>query len=129
VQLSRLFLTLGAASGGVSVALGAFAAHALKQRLEAAALGTFHTGVTYQFFHSLALCLLALWLRQLGRDVSASETLAIAGFAFVVGILLFCGSLYGLALGAPRWLGPVTPFGGLAFIVGWALFAWSAWRN
>jgi uncharacterized membrane protein YgdD (TMEM256/DUF423 family) len=129
VPISRLFLTLGAASGGVSVVLGAFAAHALKERLDSAALGTFHTGVTYQFFHSLALCLLAIWLRQLGRDVSASEPAVIAGFAFMVGIALFCGSLYALSLGAPRWFGPITPFGGLAFIVGWASFAWSAWRN
>ena len=129
MQLPRLFLTLGAASGGVSVVLGAFAAHELKERLEPAALSTFHTGVTYQFFHSLALCLLALWLRQLGRKSALSDPAALAGFAFIVGILFFSGSLYGLSLGAPRWLGLITPLGGLAFIVGWASFAWSAWRN
>jgi uncharacterized membrane protein YgdD (TMEM256/DUF423 family) len=129
VQLPRLFLALGAASGGVSVVLGAFAAHALKERLDAAALGTFHTGVTYQFFHSVALCLVAVWLRQLGREGVDGDPAVVAGFAFIVGILLFSGSLYGLSLGAPRWLGPVTPFGGLAFIIGWASFAWSAWRS
>ena len=129
MQLPRLFLALGAASGGVSVVLGAFAAHALKERLDAAALGTFHTGVTYQFFHSVALCLVAVWLRQLGREGVDGDPAVVAGFAFIVGILLFSGSLYGLSLGAPRWLGPVTPFGGLAFIIGWASFAWSAWRS
>ncbi len=109
--------------------LGALAAHGLKSRLDDASLSAFHTGATYQFFHSIALCLLALWLRQLGRDVAASDAAAIAGAAFLVGIVFFSGSLYALALGGPRWLGPVTPVGGLAFIVGWASLAWSAWRN
>ncbi len=129
MQLSRLFLTLGAVGGGVAVALGAFAAHGLKARLDPAALGTFQTGVTYQFFHSLALCLVALWLRQLSKETTLGDPEAIAGIAFAVGILLFSGSLYVLALGGPRGFGPVTPFGGLAFIVGWLTFAWSAWRN
>ena len=129
MQFARLFLTLGAGSAGISVVLGAFAAHGLKARLEAASLSAFQTGVTYQFFHSLALCVLALWLRQLGRDVSMSDAAAVAGTAFIVGIVLFSGSLYSLSLGGPRWLGPITPLGGVAFIVGWVSFAWSAWRN
>ena len=109
--------------------LGAFAAHGLKARLDPAALSTFQTAVTYQFFHSLALCVLALWLRQLDRQTAFGESGGIAGIAFLLGILLFSGSLYGLSLGAPRWLGPVTPLGGVAFMVGWTAFAWSAWRN
>ena len=109
--------------------LGAFAAHGLKGRLDIATLGTFQTGVLYQFLHSLALCLLAMWLRQLNREVESGDPAVVAGFAFIAGILCFSGSLYGLAFGAPRWLGPVTPLGGVAFIVGWASFAWSAWRN
>ena len=129
MQLARLYLTLGAVSGGVSVILGAFAAHGLKARLDAVALGVFQTGVTYQFLHSLALCVLALWLRQLGRVVSVGDAAAIAGFAFIAGILAFSGSLYALTFGGPRWLGPITPLGGLAFIVGWTAFAWSAWRS
>jgi len=129
VYFSRLFLTLGAASGALSVVFGAFAAHALKARLDAVALATFHTGVTYQFFHSLALCLLALWLRQLGRDVAIAEPAVIGGFAFIAGIVLFSGSLYVLALGGSRLFGPITPLGGLAFIIGWTAFALSAWRN
>ena len=58
-----------------------------------------------------------------------SDAAAFAGFAFLIGIVLFSGSLYSLSLGGPRWLGPITPLGGLAFIVGWVSFAWSAWRN
>jgi uncharacterized membrane protein YgdD (TMEM256/DUF423 family) len=129
MEFSRLFLTLGAVGGGVSVALGAFAAHGLKARLDPAALSTFQTGVTYQFFHSLALCLVALWLRQLSKEPTLSDPGVIAGIAFVVGVLLFSGSLYALSFGGPRAFGPVTPLGGLAFIVGWLTFAWSAWRN
>ncbi len=129
MQLARLFLTVGAGSAGISVVLGAFAAHGLKARLDVTSLSAFQTGVTYQFFHSLALCVLALWLRQLGREVPLSDAAAIAGVAFLVGIVFFSGSLYALSLGGPRWLGPITPLGGLAFIVGWASFAWSAWRN
>ena len=129
MQFARLFLTLGAGGAAFSVVLGAFAAHALKARLDAASLSTFQTGVTYQFFHSLALCILGLWLRQIGRELSLSDAPVVAGSAFLIGILFFSGSLYSLALGGPRWLGPITPLGGLAFIVGWASFAWSAWRN
>ncbi len=129
MQFARLFLTTGAGAAGIAVVLGAFAAHGLKARLDVASLSAFQTGVTYQFFHSLALCVLALWLRQLGRDVPMGEAGAIAGVAFLIGILFFSGSLYALSLGGPRWLGPITPLGGLAFIVGWVSFAWSAWRN
>ncbi|MCX7065606.1 MAG: DUF423 domain-containing protein [Proteobacteria bacterium] len=129
MEYARLYLAIGTASSGASVILGAFAAHALKGRLDVAMLGTFQTAVLYQFFHSLALCLLALWLKQLGRPLTLGEPAVIAGIAFVVGICFFSGSLYGLALGAPRWLGPITPLGGLAFITGWAAFGWSAWRS
>lgn len=129
LDFSRLFLMLGAAGGGIAVVFGAFAAHGLRGRLDAAALHAFETGVTYQFFHSIALCALALWCRQLERAPLVGDAGWLAGCAFVVGILLFSGSLYALALGAPRWLGPITPFGGLAFIVGWVAFAWSAWRS
>lgn len=129
MQFARLFLTTGAGGAGIAVVLGAFAAHGLKARLDAASLGAFQTGVTYQFFHSLALCVLALWLRQLGRDVPIGDAAAIAGIAFLVGIVFFSGSLYALSLGGPRWLGPITPLGGLAFMLGWVSFAWSAWRN
>jgi uncharacterized membrane protein YgdD (TMEM256/DUF423 family) len=129
VQSARLFLTIGVLSAGTSVVLGAFAAHGLKARLDAASLSAFQTGVTYQFLHSLALCVLALWLRQIVRVTANDDAAVVAGFAFIVGIVLFSGSLYALSLGTPRWIGPVTPLGGMAFVVGWATFAWSAWRN
>ena len=84
---------------GVSVVLGAFAAHGLKSRLDPAALGVFQTGVNYQFLHSLALCVLALWLLKLDRVVTVADPAAVAGIAFIVGIFFFSGSLYGLSLG------------------------------
>jgi uncharacterized membrane protein YgdD (TMEM256/DUF423 family) len=129
VDFSRLFLTLGASGGGIAVVLGAFAAHGLRSRLDAAALHAFETGVTYQFFHSIALCVLALWCRQLSRVPAIGDAAVLAGVAFIVGIVFFSGSLYALALGGPRWLGPITPIGGIAFISGWVAFIWSAWRS
>jgi uncharacterized membrane protein YgdD (TMEM256/DUF423 family) len=128
LNVARLFLICGGAFGALAVALGAFGAHGLRARLDAALLHTFETGVTYQFYHAVALCLVGLWCRQLER-VAPIDAAALAGFAFIAGIALFCGSLYALALGAPRWLGPITPFGGVAFIVGWIAFAWSVWRH
>jgi uncharacterized membrane protein YgdD (TMEM256/DUF423 family) len=127
VNVSSLILGLGAASGAVSVALGALAAHALKARLDAAALSAFQTGVEYQFFHSLALCAVAVWLR--GAAPGDQGATLFAGCAFVVGILFFSGSLYGLAFDGPRWLGPVTPLGGLAFIAGWSALAYEGFRR
>lgn len=129
MDFSRIFLTLGAGSGAVAVAVGAFAAHGLRSRLDAAALHAFETGVTYQFFHSLALCALALWCRQIGRTLTFGDAAVVAGGAFIVGIVFFSGSLYALTLGAPRWIGPITPIGGLAFVGGWIAFAWSAWHS
>jgi len=127
VSISSLFLGLGAASGAVSVALGALGAHALKSRLDAAALAAFQTGVEYQFFHSLALCVVALWLR--GADQSGHGAVLFAACAFIFGILFFSGSLYILALDGPRWLGPVTPIGGVAFIAGWLALAYEGFRR
>ena len=72
--------------------------------------------------------LVALAIQRLARPVAWSQPFALAGVAFAIGILLFSGSLYALATGGPRWLGPVTPLGGLAFLLGWALFAFAAWR-
>ena len=125
---ARLLLSLGAVSGGLAVALGAFAAHGLRSRLGAEQLATFTTAVTYHFYHSLALCLVALAIRYGERAVAWTHPLSLAGLAFVVGLVLFSGSLYLLATGAPRWLGPVTPIGGLALLIGWTLFAIGAWR-
>jgi uncharacterized membrane protein YgdD (TMEM256/DUF423 family) len=115
--MAKIFLALAALAGGTAVALGAFAAHGLKSRLGDALLNAFRTGVDYQFYHALALLAVALLLRQ--APAAAGPWLPVAGWLFAAGILLFCGSLYGLALLDWKWLGPVTPLGGLAFIAGW----------
>lgn len=103
----------------MAVLLGAFAAHGLKAQLDAHSLETFRTGVDYQFKHSLALILVGIC----GWQGKSSRPLTSAGWAFVSGIVLFCGSLYGLSLLKWAWLGPVTPLGGLSFILGWGLMA------
>ncbi|MEK9527416.1 MAG: DUF423 domain-containing protein [Gammaproteobacteria bacterium] len=117
-----LLLALGAVSGAISVMLGAFGAHALKARLSADALSAFQTAVQYQMMHSLALIAVGLWLVRHPDDMLSRY----AAVAFCFGILFFSGSLYGLTLGGPRWLGPVTPIGGTLFIAGWLLFAVAA---
>lgn len=120
----RHFILIGAMCGFLAVALGAFAAHALKSLLSSGLLATFQTGVEYQAMHALAL--LAVGLLGRGRP---GRALNLAGWAFATGILLFSGSLYLLALTDIRWLGAITPFGGSAFLVGWAALAWHAHRN
>lgn len=119
----RAFLLLAALFGFSGVALGAFAAHGLKSRLSAEYLAVFQTGVHYQLIHALALLAVALLALQLpGRLLTA------AGALFVLGILLFSGSLYGLTLSGIGKLGIVTPLGGLAFLAGWACLGLVAWR-
>jgi uncharacterized membrane protein YgdD (TMEM256/DUF423 family) len=122
--MDRLFFVLGAASGFIAVAAGAFGAHALKARLAPELLATFDTGARYQMVHALAL-LAAAWAvaRWPGRAALAS------GWCFVAGTVLFSGSLYLLALTGVRSLGAVTPFGGVLFLAGWLLLAAAAWRG
>ncbi|HEY0231476.1 MAG TPA: DUF423 domain-containing protein [Dokdonella sp.] len=115
---ARLPLLAGAVAGAVAVALGAFGAHALRGMLDERALSTWHTAVDYQFWHALAL--LAVGLLTRATSTRASK---VAAIAFVAGIVLFCGSLYALALGAPHLLGVITPVGGIAFIAGWIALA------
>ncbi|TVT86564.1 DUF423 domain-containing protein [Pseudomonas sp. H3(2019)] len=119
----RGFLMLAAFFGFTGVGLGAFAAHGLKDRLSAEYLAIFHTGVTYQLVHTLALLGVALLAAQIpGRLITW------AGVSFAIGILLFSGSLYLLTLTGVSKLGIVTPFGGLAFLVGWLCLGIAAWR-
>ncbi|CAH0287613.1 DUF423 domain-containing protein [Pseudomonas brassicacearum] len=119
----RSFLMLAAFFGFTGVALGAFAAHGLKNRLSADYLAIFHTGVTYQLVHTLALLGVALLATHIpGRIVTW------AGVSFVVGILLFSGSLYLLTLTGISKLGIITPLGGVAFLVGWLCLGIAAWR-
>ncbi|SDT59719.1 DUF423 domain-containing protein [Pseudomonas sp. R4-83] len=119
----RGFLMLAAFFGFTGVALGAFAAHGLKNRLTPEYLTIFHTGVTYQLVHTLALFGVALLATQIpGRLITW------AGVSFAVGILLFSGSLYLLTLTGISKLGIITPFGGLAFLAGWVCLGLAAWR-
>ena len=112
-----------AIAGFAGVGLGAFAAHGLKARLAPEMLAVFETAVRYQMYHAFALVAAAWgWARWRRREFT------MAGVLFIAGILLFSGSLYGLALSGPRWLGPVTPVGGLAFLVGWLALAVGALR-
>lgn len=123
--MSRLFLMIAAIGGFFAVVIGAFAAHGLKQTLAPEMLEVVKTGVQYQMYHTLALLLVGLWLSH----KPAAFGLKAGGLAFIIGILLFSGSLYALALGAPRWLGPITPLGGLCFLIGWLLLLVAAWRT
>jgi uncharacterized membrane protein YgdD (TMEM256/DUF423 family) len=116
------WLTVSGISGFLAVALGAFGAHGLQARLDAAVdggkrIGWWQTAAHYHLLHALALGLVALL-------VARAPQARFAGFAFMLGTLLFSGSLYLMALGGPRWLGAVTPLGGLGFLAGWAVLAW-----
>jgi len=113
---TRTAVLVGVA-GASAVLLGAFGAHALRGVLDARASELWHTAVNYHMWHALALAVAA----RLGRGRSGR----VATAAFAVGIVLFSGSLYALALGAPRWVGIVTPFGGLAFVAGWLALGWA----
>ncbi|RON18979.1 hypothetical protein BK660_19050 [Pseudomonas brassicacearum] len=119
----RGFLMLAAFFGFTGVALGAFAAHGLKNRLTPEYLAIFHTGVTYQLVHTLALLGVALLATQI-----SGRLITWAGASFAIGILLFSGSLYLLTLTGVSKLGIVTPFGGLAFLIGWMCLGLAAWR-
>jgi uncharacterized membrane protein YgdD (TMEM256/DUF423 family) len=119
--LERLFYICGSVAGMAGVALGAFAAHALKARLSAEMLAVFETGVRYQMYHALALFAVA-W----GHSRWQGKWFPAAGWLFVAGILIFSGSLYVLALTGVKWLGMITPIGGLSFLAGWLCLAWGA---
>ena len=121
--MAKVFITLASLSGMLAVALGAFGAHALKSRLDDYAMGVFQTAVQYQFYHSLAL--LAVGVIALNHPQAA--LLRSSGWLFALGIVVFSGSLYVLSFSGLRWLGAVTPIGGLAFIAGWACLAAASW--
>jgi uncharacterized membrane protein YgdD (TMEM256/DUF423 family) len=122
--LDRLFFGIGCISAFLAVALGAFGAHALKNSLSPEMLATFEVGVRYQMYHALALLAVA-WTctRWPGATVNAS------GWLFAAGTVLFSGSLYVLALSGVRWLGAITPLGGIAFLAGWLCLGWAALKG
>ena len=120
----RLFFALGALFGGLAVAAGAFGAHALRDQLAPDRLAQFELAVRYQMYHALALIATGYAAQRW-----PASTANAAGWAFVIGILIFCGTVYALAFGSPRWFGAITPIGGIALIGGWALLVYSAVRG
>lgn len=133
--MQKRFLVFSGFSGAIGVALGAMAAHFLKSKLETgliteANLQAFETAAKYQIYHSLALLALAAFVDKLNEKIIPK-----VGFCFMAGIVLFSGSLYLLTtaklmgLGDMRWLGPITPIGGLFFIVGWILLAFAGMKK
>jgi uncharacterized membrane protein YgdD (TMEM256/DUF423 family) len=119
--MERLFLMTGALSAGLSVAAGAFGAHALRARVEPRLLEVFETGARYQMYHALALLVVA-WVA--GRAPSTMATSA--GWLFVAGTVVFSGSLYAMTFTGIRALGAITPIGGVCFIAGWIALALAA---
>lgn len=123
MEIAKIALMIGIVAAFAAVGLGAFGAHGLKERVSADLLAIWQTGVTYQFFHALALILLALWMKQSG--VAAIAPL----WFFSLGILIFSGSLYVLVLSGMKFLGAVTPIGGVFFLVAWVTWLIAVVRN
>ncbi|HSG60425.1 MAG TPA: DUF423 domain-containing protein [Pseudomonadales bacterium] len=121
--MDKMFLMFATFYGTTAVGLGAFASHGLRGQLSDKLLNTFQTGVEYQMYHALALLAVGIVSR-----LSPSFAVNVAGWLFIAGVLLFSCSLYGLALGGPRLLGPITPIGGMCFIGGWIALAVACWR-
>lgn len=122
--MAKLFITLASLSGMLAVMIGAFGAHGLRGKLDDYAMGVFETAVQYHFYHALAL--LAVGVIALSQP--HTTLLKSSGWLFVLGTLIFSGSLYVLAITGVKWLGAITPLGGLAFIAGWACLATASWK-
>ncbi len=129
--MSRLFLLIGALSAALGIAAGAFGAHALRARVEPRLLEVFETGARYQMYHAFALIAVAWVLSRYGANTPAAGSgFAVAsGWLFVVGTLLFSGSLYAMTFTGIRALGAITPIGGVCFIAGWVCLAVAAARG
>ncbi len=116
------WIGIGAAWAGLAVVLGAFGAHGLRERVGATELDWWHTATLYHALHAIALVLFGVFReRRVGGGAP--------GVCFLAGSVVFSGTLYAMALGGPRWLGAVTPIGGVLLIVGWLVFAWQAFRG
>lgn len=123
--MSHVWIVVGAIAGFLGVAMGAFGAHALSGSLSERSIAIYETAAQYQMYHALALIGVGLWCAFNPTAVGLANA---SGWAFSLGILIFSGSLYALALTDIRILGAITPIGGLAFLAGWVLFALSAWK-
>lgn len=125
------WIAIAALNMALAVMTGAFGAHALKARLSTEALGWWQTALAYQMWHALGLLALGILLRVSLSSPAAFPATGVQTSAMLlqVGIVIFSGSLYAMALGAPRWFGAITPIGGLAFIAGWLWLAWTLMRN
>ena len=121
---ARLFVVLGALIAFLAVAAGAFGAHALQARIPAERLVTFETAARYQMYHGLALFAVA-WATTQWQ----SNPITWAGWLFGLGVVIFSGSLYALALSGMSWLGAIAPLGGLCFLMGWLSLAWGVFRG
>lgn len=119
--MAKIFIVTGAFAGLLAVVLGAFGAHALRGRIEETQISAFNTGAQYQMYHALALLAVGVLLYLF----PAQAALKWSGGFFVLGMLLFSGSLYALALIQASWFGPITPIGGLAFMAGWLCLAYA----
>ncbi|SHE76766.1 Uncharacterized membrane protein YgdD, TMEM256/DUF423 family [Fodinibius roseus] len=123
--MQKLFLTIGSVAMALAVILGAFGAHSLKKILSEEMLTIFETGVTYHFYHAIGLLVIGI----VARYLPDSALLSWSGWLMLAGIIVFSGSLYLLSVSGIRWLGAITPVGGLCFIASWILFAVTVWKN
>ncbi|OYE05242.1 DUF423 domain-containing protein [Nostoc sp. 'Peltigera membranacea cyanobiont' 232] len=123
--MTQIFLSVAAILGGLSVAAGAFASHALREKISERSLEIFETGARYQMYHALALFLVAILI---SCTESPQPTLVASGWLFLVGIAIFSGSLYALSLTGIKSLGAIAPLGGAAFLAGWGTLAFAAWN-
>ncbi len=123
--MAKLFISVAALAGMFAVMLGAFGAHALKNTLDDYAMGVFETAVQYHFYHAFALMAVGI----LAMSQPDSALLKTSGWLFMLGLIVFSGSLYALSFSGVRWLGAITPIGGLAFIAGWGCLAAASWKS
>jgi len=126
---TRFYLCSGVFFSLLSVVIGAFGAHALKPLISTQMMAVFNTAVQYQMFHALALLILGILLHSIVSTDLQAKRFRLVGNLFLVGLVLFCGSLYLLAITSVKILGAITPFGGLAFIVAWLVLLYALYRS
>ena len=124
--MDRIFFIIGSILGGIAVATGAFGAHGLKNLVSPDLLETWDKAVRYQMYHALGLLALAWAITQWPEQ---AKVLTLGGWLFLTGVILFSGSLYILVLSGAKWLGAITPLGGVAFVAGWLCLVIAAWRS